>query len=136
MGVHTEKKPKTKRGALTLRVLVLVVLLAVLVYLLYLISNAVPAGEEQPAETLPSVQTEAPAAETVGPTETPVPTEPPLPDFTPYHTDETDPALHVYNEAVSVDGKILGADETYHAAEEIDFGYGDDYTEMEGVITF
>ncbi|MCD7860835.1 MAG: PQQ-binding-like beta-propeller repeat protein [Oscillospiraceae bacterium] len=136
MGVHTEKKPKTKRGALTLRVLVLVVLLAVLVYLLYLISNAVPAGEEQPAETLPSVQTEAPAAETVGPTETPVPTEPPLPDFTPYYTDETDPALHVYNEAVSVDGEILGADETYHAAEEIDFGYGDDYTEMEGVITF
>ncbi|MBR1660572.1 MAG: PQQ-like beta-propeller repeat protein [Oscillospiraceae bacterium] len=60
----------------------------------------------------------------------------PLMDFEPYHTEETDPEIFLFREAVEVDGTILPEGEQYAAAEPIDFGWGADYTDVDGIITF
>ncbi|MBR1496519.1 MAG: PQQ-binding-like beta-propeller repeat protein [Oscillospiraceae bacterium] len=85
-------------------------------------------------EHLPVEETEA--IPTLPPTPTPAPTPVPLSDFAPWHTEETDPEIFLFREAVEVDGRILGEDESYSAAEPVDFGYGADYTRMQGIITF
>lgn len=89
----------------------------------------------------PSVQTTVPAP-TTDPTENPttsdtepsteVPTEPPLP-FTATFTANTDPANWKIKWSVMQNSTVL---ESYTHPEEIYFEDGDNYTKMEGVITF
>ena len=138
-----------------LGVIVLAVLLGVLAYVVLLLATAEP--KQRAAETLPGQPGSAAAvpADTGGNTEltvppdvtdpgpepTPEPTPTPLLAFDPYHTEETDPDLYVIREgyqrtAVQVDGVTLAEDEPYQAEEPIDFGYGGDYTDVDGIITF
>ena len=149
---YQKKREKLSPGETAVYVLILAVLLAVLVFVLYKLANAVPASipaedsgtqtvSASPIPTLPPDQSgndavPATPEPTPEPTPTPVPTPTPLPDFAPVHTEETDPEIFVFKEAIQVDGTTLSEDEAYEAAEPIDFGWGSDYTDMEGVITF
>lgn len=63
------------------------------------------------------------------------PTPTPLPTFEPYAVSGTSPADFGLETAVEVDGVIMDAS-SYVATEIIDFGEGEDYTDVEGVITF
>ena len=125
--------------------ILLIVLLAVLAIIVVKLAGAEPAKEPPqetvvPETTAPTVKpTIVPtAAPTPEATETPepIPTPTPIPEFNPYHNENTDPEKFVKNLAVNVDGKTLPADEPYTPAEEIDFLEGDQYTDMEGIVTF
>lgn len=122
------------------RAAVLLLLLAVLSVVLYKLATAVPA-EDPPKPTAaaqPSFDSAPTPTLTPEPTETPEPTPTPrqLLAFAPYATEATEPSLLINRQEVNVDGRTLGADEAYEAAEPIDFGYGDEYTDAEGIITF
>lgn len=122
------------------RAAVLLLLLAVLSVVLYKLATAVPA-EDPPKPTAAAQPSFDPAPTptlTPEPTETPEPTPTPrqLLAFAPYATEATEPSLLINRQEVNVDGRTLGADEAYEAAEPIDFGYGDEYTDAEGIITF
>ncbi len=150
-GNHTAKHNRKHSGdfaKLAAQILILAVLLAVLAIVVNKLRKAEPASDYPvetpvPVETIePTVSpatptpTETPAAPT--PTETPeiVVTPTPVPEFHPYHTDETDPESFVKQLAVNVDGRTLDEGEAYAAEDPIDFMPGDEYTELEGVITF
>ena len=127
----------------------LVVLIAVLGLVVNKLRTAQPASIV-PHPTAAPTQTAAPV--TPGPKETAVqptdtPEQPPVetpqivlptpvPEFHPTHTDNTDPADYVKQLAVNVDGKTLAEDEVYSPEEQIDFMPGDEYTALQGVITF
>jgi len=119
------------------------ILTAVLAVIVAKLHNAEPA---EPPQTLPPVTampapTPTPTPETTPeptptPTPTPEPTPTPIPPFEPYATEETNPANFVKDLAVNVNGTTLKGDEVYTPEEPVDFLYGEDYTDMEGVITF
>ncbi len=77
---------------------------------------------------------DAPAVPTVEPTPTPTP----VPSFEPYAIDSTLPANLIKTVGININGTTLGDEEKYAASEEekVFFGYGDDYTDVEGIITF
>ena len=125
-----------KNGAVTpLLIIVLILLLAVLGYTIYRSATAVPPEPDPPAETVEPTLTPTPTL-TLAPPPTPTPTPEPLLDFAPYAVEGTEPDRLIKATAVNVDGTTLGAEEAYIPAEEIDFGYGADYTEVQGVVTF
>jgi len=67
---------------------------------------------------------------------TPVPptaTPEPLPEFEPYSVDSTNPYNLLSSTGVMVNDSTV---DSHNLAEPIDFGYGEDYTQVEGVITF
>lgn len=69
----------------------------------------------------------------------PVETTPePTPSFAPQAVESTLPENYIKTLGINVDGTTLGAGEKYQASEEntIFFGYGKDYTDAQGVITF
>ena len=127
-----------KKGAQPFLLIVLVLLIAVLAYTVYRLVTAVPPEPEEP-----TVETAAPAptptpTPTLSPTPTPTPspTPEPLYDFAPHAVEGTEPDRLIRTTAINVDGTTLDAEEVYTPEEEIDFGYGDDYTEVQGVVTF
>ncbi|MGN1003046.1 MAG: PQQ-binding-like beta-propeller repeat protein [Oscillospiraceae bacterium] len=83
-----------------------------------------PSGTTPPAENSPE------------PTEQPQPTPTPMPAFSPYCTEETDPDKYIKLTGINVDGVTLGENESYEAKYPIDFTYGEDYTDVNGIITF
>ena len=60
-------------------------------------------------------------------------TAPVLPPFEPYAVDSTAPERMLASAAIMADGRLV---DSYSAAEPIDFGFGDAYTELEGITTF
>ncbi len=147
-GSHaTKTKDKAVDIKLVVQLVLLAALLAVLAYFMYLNANVVPAADTPPTVTAPveDIKQEADPvpdnkdeAEPELPvvTEEPEPTPTPLPDFEPYHTEETDPANFIELTAINVDGVTLKEDEKYEAADPIDFGYGYEYTDVNGIIGF
>ena len=144
-GTHTNKKTGGfgKKAAL---ILLLVILLAVLAFIVDKLRTAQPA-EFRPGVTVPPATTFTPTvpptadpteAPTEAPVETPeiVVTPTPTPEFHPYHTKETDPDKFVNNLGINVKGTTLKGDEVYAPEEEIDFLDGDQYTDVQGIITF
>ena len=142
---HTRARSASNFGL----TVILVFLLFVLAFIVFKMAQldpaqpAAPAGPETqaPVETIPPTKAPEPTIEPVqesDPPETPepTPTPTPIPTFSPYHTEETDPDLFMKDLAINVQGETLPKDQAYSAAEPIDFLYGDDYTTMEGVITF
>jgi len=123
---------------------VLVVLTCFLVFVIYKNATAEPImpdagapGPEQtdaltPTPSMPVVTEEVVSPE---PEETgePEPTPEPLPEFSPAPVEGTEPSKLIIETAVEVNGKIA---EDYVSEEMIDFGYGADYTDLEGIITF
>lgn len=69
---------------------------------------------------------------------TPTPTPTPVPSFEPYALESTLPENLIKTVGINIDGTTLGEDEKYEASEEetVFFGYGDDYTDVNGIITF
>ncbi len=69
---------------------------------------------------------------------TPPPTPTPPPSFAPYAVESTLPENLIKTVGINIDGTTLAEDEKYEASEEekIFFGYGDDYTDANGIITF
>ena len=59
--------------------------------------------------------------------------EPGLPAFEPYAVEETQPVRMIASTAIMADGALISE---YTFPEIIDFGYGEDYTELEGIVTF
>ena len=126
-------------------IVLLVVLLAVLAIVVAKLAGAEPASPLPPESPAPTAAPPAPTATpapTAEPTpevpETPEPTpEPtPVPEFHPYHTEKTAPEDYVKNLAVNVNGTTLAEGTPYEPEEQIDFLPGDEYTQMEGIITF
>ena len=151
-GSHTKKRTSKRAGVgfarNTAQLLLLVVLIAVLGVVVNKLRTAEPASG-QPRPTAPPTATvkpttgpketaEQPAASPEQtPEETPeiiMPT--PIPEFHPIHTENTDPEKFVKDLAVNVDGTTLSADEPYASKDKIDFLTGEEYTALEGVITF
>ncbi len=70
----------------------------------------------------------------------PVVVETPLPEpsFAPYALESTLPENLIKTVGINIDGVTLADDEKYEASEEeeIFFGYGQDYTDVNGIITF
>ena len=56
-----------------------------------------------------------------------------LPDFAPAASANTKPSFYIKDTAVSVDGETVS---DYEASDPIDFGYGSDYTDVSGIVTF
>ena len=124
--------------------LLLLLLIAVLIVLVLKLRAAVPPERAQASTAIPpaSAASASDLAQVTQPEPvptpepTPEPTPTPVPEFHPYHTEATDPAIFVKDTAINVGGTTLGADEVYEAAEPIDFLYGDDYTDVDGIVTF
>jgi hypothetical protein len=135
---QTKQSKKSGSGTAAWGVL-LAALLCVLAFFIY---KNVTAGAAKPeddpaaAATTPVVtQMPTPTPDTAEPTPdvTPEPTPTPMPEFHPAAVDSTAPEKLVGSTGIMVNGETVGS---YEAAEPIDFGYGEDYTQMEGVITF
>ena len=69
---------------------------------------------------------------------TPPPTPTPIPSFEPHAVESTLPENLIKTVGINIDGTTLGDGEKYEASEDekIFFGYGDDYTDANGIITF
>lgn len=96
-------------------------------------ASRLAASLETPPQTVIPTQTPTP---TPKPTETPAPTPTPIPEFKPYHTENTDPEKFIKSVGINVDGVTLADDEEFLLPEPIDFGYGYEYTDLNGVVTF
>ncbi|MDY2596371.1 MAG: PQQ-binding-like beta-propeller repeat protein [Oliverpabstia sp.] len=58
------------------------------------------------------------------------------PSFTPYYTENTDPANMIAETAIEVDGTMLADLRSYAPESTIEFGLGEDYTTVDGIISF
>ena len=95
------------------------------------------AGAEAPDHTLlaatPTPTPKTTATPEPAPTPTPEPTPTPMPGFEPVAGPDAQPDAFIAGTDVMVNGTIV---DSYEAEETIDFGYGEDYTALPGVITF
>jgi len=119
---------------------VLIVLLCVLSVLIYKSATLDMTNAPAPEPTDVAASSPPPAVsegvEIPEPEETPEPVEPtpePMPEFSPVAVAGTEPSKLITKTAVEVNGEVV---EGYAPSEQIDFGYGADYTGMEGIITF
>lgn len=124
---------------ITCGTIVLVVLLGVLAMLVY--KNAVAAsadGQSTSVSPTPATSGVSLPPEKVSDEPAPTPTEEQetIPEFNPYHTENTDPDNFIAYTDIMVDGVQLSGEDKYESKETIDFGYGDEYTALDGVITF
>lgn len=126
---------KTTRIILSVILVLLVLVLAFTVYNLAALEPAQPAPTPTPTPAPTPKPTPKPTPVPT-PEPTPEPTPTPIPEFEPYHTEETDPDIFVKNTAINVHGTTLAEDEVFMLEEPIDFLYGEDYTDVEGIITF
>ncbi len=90
-----------------------------------------------PATTQPGDETSSPAV-TPAPTPVPTPTPTPEPSFAPQAVESTLPENLIKTVGISDNGITLTGEQRYEAdeSEHIFFGYGDDYTDVNGIITF
>lgn len=141
MPTATRGRRRTRRRSRLPQIIQLVLLTALIALLgkvIMMNKNVVPANDKS-AIAGPSY---TPQANNVQPTpeSTPEPTPKPTPEFliefNPHFVEETDPAKFIKTVGISVDGVELEEDEAYEAEEPIDFGYGRDYTDVDGIITF
>lgn len=142
MPTATRSRRRTRRRSrlpIIIQSVVLIALIVVLGKLVILNKNVVPARDvaslASPPSSLPTQQNPPQQPEQT-PEPPPEPTPEPLIEFDPHFVEETDPAKFIKTVGINVDGETLGEDEVYEAAEHIDFGYGKDYTDVEGIITF
>jgi len=142
MPTATRSRRRTRRRSRLPKIIQSVLLIALLVVLgriIILNKNVVPAKDDASLSlplTSPSVTQNLPQQPDAAPEPTPEPTPEPLLEFNPHFVEETDPAKFIKTVGISVDGTQLGEDEVYEAEEPIDFGYGKDYTDVDGIITF
>jgi outer membrane protein assembly factor BamB len=134
---NTKKKSRSgRRGGNPAQAFLLALLLCVLAYqVLARISDepaatsAAAASPSSPAVTTASRE----PTPTPEPTPEPTPTPTPLPTFEPAAVSGTEPEQFISGSDVMVDGTIT---ENYAAPDPIDFGYGEEYSALDGVITF
>lgn len=137
MSIRSESPPQTPLWERILSWAAVLILAAFLVYIIYQ-GNLVHRSGALTSPTLES--TPPPATQTPPPAETPAvepspePTpEPTLPPFEPGHVESTAPDKWLAATGVQVEGKTV---ESYTAARPMDFGYGEDYPGLPGILTF
>ncbi len=109
-----------KRHAASAPVIILAVLVCVLGILVFLNASARHFRTSSSAAGGSSAATAGESAST-------------LPDFDPVSTDRTKPSFYIKSTAVNVDGEDVSS---YSADDPIDFGLGEDYTNVHGIVTF
>lgn len=114
-------KPKANPFAIIVLV-VLVCVLGIFVWQNYSFSSIEPTAEETPA-----------VVDSPEPVESEEPVVDKLIDFNPHCVESTEPSLLIRSTEVSVNGELVA---DYQLEDEIDFGLGEDYTEVTGIITF
>ena len=142
-GNTTKSNGRSSHGK-GLGVFVLICLLAVLGFLV--VKNAQagyigpgdssPALESRPGASEPSPQTTPEAVPSPEATVTPEPTPEPLPDFEPYAVESTEPSNYIGSTGIMVGDEILSDPTSYVSDYVIDFGLGEDYSQLPGVLTF
>ena len=139
MPTATRSRRRTKRRSalpVIIQSVVLIALIAVLGKVVVLNKN-VTTMRPGASSASPSVSASAAQPNTMPqPEATPEPTPEPLIEFNPHCVEETEPSKFIKTVGINVDGETLGEDEAYEAAEPIDFGYGKDYTDVNGIVTF
>lgn len=144
--MHSTKNRRAVSVKLVLQTVLFLALLAVLAWVINLHAHVAPSTEPGGPSLSDDVRPSPPVTVQPEPavtpestpevTPSPEPTPEPLPDFDPHSTDETLPDNLIKLTGINVDGVTLGDDESYEAAEPIDFGYGSDYTAVQGIVTF
>lgn len=118
------------------------VLLVGLSFFVYKNATMLPDDTESPASAPPETELGSAAPtpsvsiqQTSGTDLSAEPTEEPyvLPEFEPYNVDSTLPSNLIQYTDIMVDGNIV---ESYSNPDPIDFGLGEDYTDVEGIVTF
>lgn len=133
MEKSTSSNKKRSNAGIAAGVIILLALLCIFALLIFINSNAetlyAPDNSFAPVSQEPI--TESPVIES----ETPTPLPTPSP-FVPYHTEETDPANFVKYTNIMQDGIILDSGQKYNPAEKISFSSGNEYTDVDGIVTF
>lgn len=138
------KKRRRRRRRVTAKFVIILVLFIIALALGILVlssmgseNDAIEPGETEKPGLIDSIFNKATPTPEVSaspePTELPEPTPTPLADFAPHSVEGTRPSDFGMETAIEVNGSTVS---TYQREEKIDFGYGSDYTELEGVITF
>lgn len=89
-----------------------------------------PQDEQNPQEMQQPTQETEPTAE---PEATPEPTPEPVPEFYPISVSGTEPWTLLESTGIMVNGEVV---ESYTLPETIDFTYGSEYTDVNGIVTF
>jgi len=124
------RAPRGKNRSITAQVFIFLALVSVLVLFIYKNANIEPNGTRNPDSSTieqPVVSTEP---------ETPAPEESSdssLPEFEPKAADSTKPELLISETALMVDGTNAAS---YKFSNPIDFGLGENYTDVQGIVTF
>jgi len=121
-------------------ILAICVLLVGLSFFVYKNATMLPEDTESPASAPPETELHATAPtpyqpQVSGEDLTTEPSEEPfvLPEFEPYCVDSTQPSNLIQSTGIMVDGNIV---ESYSNPDPIDFGLGENYTNVDGIVTF
>ena len=119
-------------------VLLPAVILAALLALLFFIVYKHATYEPEPVQTPPATETPVPVTETPAtPSPSPTPTPTPTPEpFEPHAVESTEPGNLVSYTDINVDGTTLADGEAYEDDTGIYFGAPEEYSSLNGVITF
>jgi hypothetical protein len=125
------------RGTSAAPVFLLVLLICALGFVVYQRAvwkePAAPSGADAAATPSATAEPTPQITPEATPKTTPVPTEEPIPGFDPRAAAGTEPAKLIGGTDILVDGEAV---EAYAGSEEMDFGFGEAYSALPGVITF
>ncbi|MGE4352779.1 MAG: PQQ-binding-like beta-propeller repeat protein [Oscillospiraceae bacterium] len=123
------------RKNIALQAIVLALALAIFAFIEVNYIRADPNALQNSLSSETSNVTPTSAEETPAATPTPVvsPTPTPEPVFSPHAVEGTQPDKLIASTEVEADGELV---DDYQAEKSIDFGYGDNYTDLRGVTTF
>ena len=129
------RKRRRRRRAKPAFYILIAVLVLILAAILFLLLRRQPEQGEQESKQQGTISSLfVTASPTPSPTPEPTPTPTPTPKFDiPHAVDATRPENFGYVSGVEVNGTETGS---YQRAEPIVFGTGDEYTEVEGIVTF
>jgi hypothetical protein len=141
--IKKSRQPKNHSALSGLGTIVLILLVLVLAVVVYKNATYAPeetAAAEPTADVTPSADEPAvatPDEDAEQPEETAEPAdeeeEDVMPDFNPAAVSSTQPSNLIQSTGIMVDGETV---DSYTLPDTIDFGYGDDYTDVEGIVTF
>ena len=150
MSRHSKKRQSANSARIIAKAVILVLLTALLIWLISrtaAINRGVPV-DDPVISTAPHQENIDPAGPSAAPaspevssephsenTDTPDPTPTPTPEFAPQAVDSTRPEKYINSTSLQVNGEAV-AIESYTCEDEIDFLYGEDYSQLEGIITF
>lgn len=128
---HTSSQKSSSAGGV--KIFLLIALMIALAFFVW--KNATIEASEDPNTDRPSLaETPVPATPTPEATPEPTPESDALADFSPYAVDSTVPANLIASTGILYNGSTM--DSSFTLPEAIDFGLGEDYTDVQGIVTF